>query len=195
MPLYYSTGLLLSQSPSARCHQRLEARGSSICSMILLQVHVVTHTCFAVLAFIVSLPRLNAAVLSSRPQPSVSAFVLSCRTEAASSPPVLLSYRLPECVCIQMRDQDVLPEGLSFKDICYHAAEPHDGSEFTADILKASNVAQRSSPQKGFGLISLSCHHLHLSRSLPQRWPFSGTQFDEHEAPMFDTIVLKSWGL
>lgn len=84
----------------------------------------------------------------------------------ASSPPGL-SHLLPECVCIQMRDQGVLPEGLSFKDICYHVAEPYDGSEFAADILKASNVAQRSAAQKALDLISLACHHLHLSRFLP----------------------------
>lgn len=70
-------------------------------------------------------------------------------------------------VCIQMMDRGVLPEGLSFKDICYRAAEPYDGSESTADILTASNVAQRSATEKGLDLISLSCHHLHLPPFLP----------------------------
>lgn len=101
-------------------------------------------------------------------------------------------FLLPERVCIQMRDQGVLPEGLSFKDICYHVAEPYDGSEFTADILKASNVAQRSTTRKGLDQISPSCHHLHLSRFLPHCWPFPFSQRGEHEARMLDTIALKS---
>lgn len=108
------------------------------------------------LAFQVLPPRdPNTVFIPSLCCPSALAFVLSCKNGGG----FLTSRLLFVTKCLYSDEgQGVLPEGLSFGDICYQAAEP-----FTA------KVSRWSTRQKGLDLISLFRHHLHLSGFLPHR--------------------------